>query len=436
MNVDEEVDVAILGGGVAGLSAAWRLAEQGRTAVVFEAADVAGGLLAGFEVDGFRFDNGVHLSFASEPEVRAVFDRTPTIDHKAESFCWDAGCWLKHPVQNNLYPLPASEKAELIAGLIAQEEREPANYEDWLIGQYGEPIARRWPIAYTEKYWTVPARTLGTDWIGKRMRKADAKEVLFGAMTAETPSTYYISEMRYPRQGGYGAFVSPLAEAADVRTGHKVVGVDLDARIVTFANGRTVRFRALVSTLPLPALTAMTAGVPDNLRAAAETLFASRVDLVSIGLRTTEVAPSVWFYIYDPQVFAARVYSPSMKSPNNAPAGCGSLQFEIYSSARNPNPHSVEDMKENCLQALETMGLARREDVVLVHHKHVPYANVVFDLGMEERRDRIRDWFRDHDVHLAGRFGEWAYLWSNQAFMSGRAAADAVAASGADATAG
>ena len=85
-------------------------------------------------------------------------------------------------------------------------------------------------------------------------------------------------------------------------------------------------------------------------------------------------------------------------------------------------------MIENCVQAMERMGLARRNDVIFTHHKHLPFANVVFDLGMEARRDRVRAWVEGQGVRLAGRFGEWAYLWSNQSFMSGRQAAlDALA---------
>jgi protoporphyrinogen oxidase len=65
----------------------------------------------------------------------------------------------------------------------------------------------------------------------------------------------------------------------------------------------------------------------------------------------------------------------------------------------------------------------------LVHHHHLPYGNVVFDLGMEARRDRVRAWLESQGIQVAGRFGEWDYLWSNQSLMSGlRAAERALAA--------
>ncbi|WP_338665468.1 FAD-dependent oxidoreductase [Pararoseomonas sp. SCSIO 73927] len=416
----------VLGAGVAGLAVAHRARELGTEVTLYEASATAGGLLDSFTVDGWRFDNGVHLSFASEPEVRAVFDRTPYAEHEAASLNWDDGRWLKHPVQNNMFPLPAEERTALIADFVARPELEVRTYRDWLIHQYGHAIAERWPLVYTRKYWTVDAGELGLDWIGNRMRRADVREVLFGAMSPEAPSTYYISRMRYPVRGGYRAFIEPLIEGADIRTGHRATALDWRARRIRFANGEEVAYDGLVSTIPLPVLIDIMTEVPDEVRAAAASLFASQVDLISIGIARPDVSPSLWFYIYDTDIMAARVYSPSWKSAANAPAGHSSLQFEIYSSPRNPQTATPEEMKENCLAALETMGLARRDEVVLLHHKTLPYGNVVFDLGMEARRDLVVDWVRGCGIELAGRFGEWAYLWSNQSFMSGRRAAEAM----------
>jgi protoporphyrinogen oxidase len=417
-------DLLILGGGIAGLSAAWTARDLGLSALVLEAQDTAGGLLDSFSVGGFRFDNGVHLSFASEPEARAIFDRTPSYEHEAVALCWDSGFWLRHPVQNNLYPLPLEERIALIDGLVRQPEGEVRNYRDWLVQQYGSAIAARWPLVYTEKYWTVPAEQLGIDWIGQRMRRADLAEVLRGAMADRAPNTYYISRMRYPVRGGYRAFIEPLIEAATIRTGARVVSIDPDRREVTLAGEETISYRRLVSTLPLPSLVAMMRDVPTAVRADAGTLFATQVDLISIALRRPEVSPSLWFYIYDQDILAARVYSPSRKSADNVPPGCSALQWEIYSSARRPLAASITEMTENCIGAMERMRLATRSDVIFTHHKHLPFGNVVFDLGMEERRDRVRRWVEAQGIGLAGRFGEWAYLWSNQSLMSGRSAVE------------
>jgi protoporphyrinogen oxidase len=414
----ETIDIVILGAGVAGLGAALRARELQRQAVVFEARDRTGGLLDNFTVDGFRFDHAVHLSFANEPEVRAIFDRTPYLTHPADSYCWDDGHWLKHPVQNNLYPLPPEQRVALIKSFLARpDELAQDDYESWLRHQYGDAIAERWPLRYTRKYWAVPARELSTTWIGNRMRRAELDEILFGALTGDTPNTYYTKEMRYPVAGGYKAFIQPLLDEADIRTGHAATHIDTAARTVTFANGTAVRYRTLVSTLPLPLLVRLAQDVPDDVREAGAGLHATSIDLVSVGF-DKPLARDLWFYIYDEDILASRAYSPSVKSPDNAPPGCSSLQFEIYNYGTE-SAHAPRTLKENTLHALRKMGIATEEDIVVLDHRRLAYGNVIFEQGMEERRARVRDWAGRAGIATCGRFGEWDYLWSNQSLLSG-----------------
>ncbi len=427
MSQERNPKIVILGAGIAGISAAYHLKKAGIDSTIFEANSQKGGLLDNFLIDGFRFDNAIHLSFATEPEVRKVFDPTPHTAHPAVSWCWDNEQWLKHPVQNNMFPLEASQRVDLISGLVERPNIEINNYQDWLIYQYGEPIATRWQLPYTEKYWTLPASELGIGWIGNRVRRADIKEVLHGAFTTETPSYYYATEMRYPKQGGYKAFIEPMISEVDIHCEYKATKIFIDNKEVQFENGESSSYDQLINTMPLPELIKIIDNVPDNVCEAAATLFATSVDLISVAFNKADVQPHLWFYIYDKEILAARAYSPSIKSADNVPNGHSSLQFEIYSSPKNPQTHSPEEMKANTMMALKKMGLIENDNEILfMHHKQLPWGNVVFDLGMEERRDLVLDWLKQVGIQTAGRFGEWAYLWSNQAFMSGMRASQKI----------
>lgn len=411
--------LSILGAGIAGLAASAEAVKLGLSPHVYEAGPRPAGLLDSIEVDGFRFDHAVHLSFAEAPEARGYFDQTKYQTHGSSSRCTDDGLWFKHPVQNNLYPLPVDEKVRLIAGFVNRPNLEVYSYEDWLIYQYGQAIAEKYPIRYTQKYWRTPASSLGVDWIGPRMHRTELPELLRGALTDETPNVYYAKEMRYPLQGGYRAFLGPLLASADISLNHCVSRVDPVRRCVHFKHGAVLAYEHLLSTIPLPELVALTDGVPDDIRADSQRLVATSVDLVSIGFKRPDVPKDLWFYIYDDDLWAARAYAPSLKSADNAPPGRSSIQFEIYSSAQQPLHRSAAELIDNCVYALAKLGLAGADDICLTHHKHVRYANVIFDEGMEVRRDRVKAWLAGQQIHLAGRFGEWAYLWSHQAYQSG-----------------
>lgn len=413
----DEIDVMILGAGVAGLGAALRAQETNREAIIFESNNSAGGLLDNFEINGFRFDNAVHLSFAKESKVREIFDQTSFYTHPADSLNFEKERWLKHPVQNNLYPLPPDEKVELINSFMARPSLTPEDYEGWLRHQYGDKIAERYPIKYTKKYWDTPASKLSTTWIGNRMRRAEFNEILFGAFTSDTPNTYYTKEMRYPKKGGYKSFIDPLIESSDIRYGHKAVSIDLDKRIVTFSNGTRTKYSSLISSVPLPLVVGMLKSAPLHIAEAAAQLVATSIDLVSVGFNK-DIIEDLWFYIYDEDVLASRAYSPSIKSPDNVPKGCSSLQFEIYTRGTESR-FEKKQLIDNVIYALRKMGIATEDDIVLTHHKHLKYGNVIFDHGMESHRDLIRRYLSDNGMETIGRFGEWDYLWSNQSFLSG-----------------
>ncbi|MFG2607885.1 NAD(P)/FAD-dependent oxidoreductase [Streptomyces sp. NPDC048514] len=74
-----QVDVVIVGAGIAGLSAAHRLTSAGVTTAVLEAAPYVGGRMSTEKVDGFRLDRIGQLLSTSYPELRL----TPGLDSLA-----------------------------------------------------------------------------------------------------------------------------------------------------------------------------------------------------------------------------------------------------------------------------------------------------------------------------------------------------------------
>ena len=57
--VDMNYDAIVVGGGIAGLTAAAYLSKAGRTTLLCEKENTCGGLINSFERDGFVFDGGI-----------------------------------------------------------------------------------------------------------------------------------------------------------------------------------------------------------------------------------------------------------------------------------------------------------------------------------------------------------------------------------------
>ena len=289
------------------------------------------------------------------------------------------------------------------------------NYEDWLRLQFGNYFAEHFPMVYTRKYWRKQAKELRTEWVGSRVYQPSVDEVIDGCKTQDTPITYYAKEMRYPKLGGYQSYLKELANDADIKYHLEVRSIDTLNRIVYFINGETAKYDRLISSLPLP-LVAHMCNAPSDVLEAAQKLESTSGYHVSIGLKTKNIPPYLWWYIYDQDILASRVYSPSLKSPDNAPEGCSSLQFEVSCKK---GEYTKEELIKGTVGKMVSLGVLNEEDVLFAHVGFEKYANVTFTEPIYDARKIVRDWLSSKDVETIGRFGEWDYLWSDQSLMSG-----------------
>lgn len=412
----------ILGAGISGLGAAYSLRQKGETPLVLEKDETYGGLCGCFTIDGFTFDRFVHLSFAKDERVLNIFNTSAKriITHIPNPYNIYNRKWIKHPAQNNLYPLSAEEKSLIIKDFLSRpnnvETDKIDNYEQWLRIQFGNYFAEHFPMKYTKKYWMCEAKELETRWVGQRIYQPSIEEVIKGSQTADTPVTYYAKEMRYPASGGYRQFFSLLAEGTDIRYGKEVTNIDTILKTVTTSDNTTYHFTRLISTLPLNLYPSLMPGMPEDIKEAARMLKATSGYHVSIALKTKDIPPYLWWYIYDEDILAARVYSPSLKSPNNAPEGCSSLQMEVYCAE---NAFTEQELKERTVGKLIEMGIIKEEDILFTHIGFEAYANVIFDKNIYVCREKVRKYLISQGIEPIGRFGEWGYLWSDQSLLSG-----------------
>lgn len=412
----------VLGSGIAGISAGYHLKKKGEEVVIYEKDNDWGGLCANFTIDGFRFDKFVHFTFADSEYIRNLFEESsPTYAHPSVSSNYYKGYWLKHPAQNNIAPLPIDEKVEIIKGFINRKNKsfeEIENYEEWLRVQYGDYFAENFPMVYTKKYWGLEAKDLETKWVGNRMYSPNIDEVLKGSYETQDKNFYYTSYMKYPKKGGFRSILNKCREGLDIRFNKEVVKIDTVAKTVSFKDGTISNYTRLISSLPLPEIVKMIENCPDYVLNSANNLHNTCGYMVSLGFKRPDVAKHLWFYIYDEDILSARVYSPSMKSLDNVPNGCSSLQAEIFFDCKAKIPSKDEVMK-NTIEKLVSMGLFKEDEIVVKDIRFEKYANITFDKDIYKNRKVVLDYLQSQNIETIGRFGKWEYYWTHQAFKSG-----------------
>ena len=418
---------------MAGFGAANRLSEAGVRPHLFEArAKIGGHTSTHFFDDGFVFDEGPHISFTSNERIQELFARSIGGEFermKAYVNNYWKGHWIKHPAQVNLYGAPAELVVSCISDFVeASKVEHPVinNYEDWLRSAFGDTFAMTFPAEYTKKYHTTEARNITTDWLGPRLYRPKLGEMLLGALKPEPLDVHYVDNFRYPTRGGFVSYLNLFVPMSDIFCGHRVTAIDSTERQLTFANGKTVGYQGLISSIPLPRLIPMIKHAPDDVRRAAALLSCSQVLLVNIGLNREVDTKAQWTYFYDQEICFARLSYPCGFSPSLAPEGCGSIQAEIYFSEKwKPRVGAPDDWVKPTVDALIQCGLLKdRSEIIHTSTLFAPYANVIFDHDRPQALALVHGFLDDVGIAYCGRYGDWAYIWTDQAFMSGERAAD------------
>ena len=427
--------IAVLGAGMAGCGALTRLRREGVDAVMYDMKPHIGGHTASYEYEsGFTFDEGPHISFTTDERIRALFaanveGRYETIQAQVNNH-W-RGHWIKHPAQVNLYGLPEDLVVDVLKELIDAQYREPgpiATYEDWLVASFGRRFAETFPMQYGLNDHTTNAANFSTDLLGPLLYKPNLEEVLRWAESAATPDVHYIQEFRYPSRGGFVSYLEPMLRDVNVRLDHRVERIVPSTRTLRFSNDAVVQYDHMISSVPLPELIPLIDGTPADVRDAASRLACSTCVIVNIGIDRADVSNYHWTYFYDHDFCFSRLSFPHMLSPHNAPPGCGSIQAELYFSAKyKPLTGAPEDWIEPTIRDLRRCGLVRENDRILFRNVLLsPYANVIFDLERADALKTVHGYLEDVGIRWCGRYGEWAYIWTDESFISGERAAERV----------
>ena len=425
-------DVLILGAGLAGLSGALRLGGGYR---LVEKAERPGGLTRGHLRDGFRFDQTGHWLHLRDPAMRALAEELLPggwVEVRRRAAVFSCGVFTRYPYQVHTYGLPPEVVAENVLGFIearhgergrALREREPRNFAEHVLRHLGEGFARHFMFPYNRKVWTVAPEELSTEWMGRFVPRPSAEQVVRGALGLETEDLGYNASFLYPREGGIEALAAALARRLPrpAECGLEPASIDAGRRTAVLSNGETVPFRAVLSTIPLPALVRLVADAPAGVREAALRLRAATVTYVDVAARGEEPAPWHWVYLPEPGLRPYRVGSPSAVVPSLAPPGCRSFQVEMAA----PGPIPAAEAEPAALAALRALGFLGSSGEVLFAETHaIPHAYAVHDRDYGEARRQVRAWLDGRGIHTAGRAGAWEYTSMEDALLSGRDAAD------------
>src|SRR5438132_467001 len=106
------------------------------------------------------------------------------------------------------------------------------------------------------------SQSTGASGIGPRMYRPSLEELVYGALAGQRASVHYVDTFRYPSFGGFMTYLEAFAKRFELRLGHQLSGLDPEARVLRFANGVSVSYDRVISSMPRPELIPFIDGVP------------------------------------------------------------------------------------------------------------------------------------------------------------------------------
>jgi len=425
--------VVIIGGGLAGVSAGFHLAECDPT--VFEKEAAIGGLCRSFTQDGFTFDCTGHLIHLRNPYTKELIPRIlpDAFDaHERRAAIYSKSTITPYPFQANTYGLPPEVVKECVIGFVdsmqAGTNGGPKNFHDWVLRTFGTGIAKHFMLPYNEKFWKQDLRTMTADWVSWSIPKPSLEEVVNGALGLTNKGMGYNPKFIYPKQGGIDCLPQALARPIrDVRMSQSVEYIDPRKKYVRMTSGVEEPYDYLISSLPLPVAFRMLKDTPDTLVDAAQKLHAISVLNINLGINRPNIHDQHWIYFPEHQYIFSRVGFPMNFSKAAGPEGTSSMYIEITHSP--VEKMNVEEATEKSISDLQTCGILQHGDAVLTRHIiDLKYAYVVFDDHRQTHLQNLIDYLETRDIYAAGRYGQWDYYSMEDSILSGKKAADAVAA--------
>ncbi|MCD6409673.1 MAG: FAD-dependent oxidoreductase [Candidatus Verstraetearchaeota archaeon] len=418
------VQLGILGAGLSGLVIAYK---SSFPALIFEASNTMGGLLRSEEIEGYVFDaGGSHIVFSKDQQLLATmlsFLDGKWVEHRRDARIYYRGRFIKYPFENGLYQLPPQERYECLASFVKHlvrrargELKPPRNFKEWCYYVFGEAIANRHLVPYSEKIWKHPLKEISLDWVSGRVPEPPVEDVLKSAVGLPTEGYTHQLTFYYPLEGGIHSLARSLASKAQSKCvflqDHPVKRIKPEDRCFIVSSGRKeYSVEKLVSTIPLPELLKALpdSAVPEKVKEAVKKLKYLSLAVVGLGVRG-RAPPYHWVYLPFNGI-AHRISFPSNYSPHNAPIGHYSVLAEIsYLPSDDLSKMSDSSLVERVVDDLHEMGVIKREHVVLSKVWRWNYAYIVYDHSYRSAVSTIKNYLNTLGITVAGRFGGWQYL--------------------------
>ena len=432
--------MVVLGAGVSGLSAAWRLSRNAVAVDVVESNISVGGLAGTVREGPYCIDYGPHSVFSDDKEILDtiinLFDyRLEPRPRRVKLFY--NGKYLDYPLTAQGVLLQMGPWSGIRAALsffkgkifprrrnIVQGQEETV--EDWAIANFGEHLYRTFFKPYTEQFWKLPCSELSSRSIPThtRLNFANTLKVLMRRKFSRTGESLIERESlpTYYPNTGFAEIAERIAEnikkaGGNIHLGCRIAAVselpDGQMRVSYDDHGQRKEINGdyVISTIPLPTLVRML-NPPPTPEVLASTGKLDYRALVVLGMLTEKQNILGCSYMYLLNRPYNRITELNEFSPNSSPPGENIIMVEIPcfrdSTAWKASKEELYDM---CADSLAKDGILGPGEVKHLFLLKAPCAYPSYRKDYAVHLERLMTYLKKYNsLATLGRCGEFMYM--------------------------
>jgi protoporphyrinogen oxidase len=426
--------VVVIGGGPAGLTAAYQMTQMGWPITVLEADDMLGGISRTAQYKGYRFDIGGHRFFTKITPVEALWHEIlekEFISVPRLSRIHYQGKFFDYPLKagNALAGLGPLNAARIFLSYLWWHYNPypvEENFEQWVTNRFGKRLFEIFFKTYTEKVWGIPCTEIRAEWAAQRIQGLSLAKAILNATALNKRSKdikSLINEFQYPRLGPgqmWETCAQKIAQmGGQVLMKHYVQAIEhKDGKIVavraqTPDGERRFEAEHFFSTMPVRSLVrALDPQPPQAVVDDAEGLKYRDFLVVALMLQKEDLFPDNWIYIHTPGVKVGRIQNFNNWSKAMVPEpGTTCLGMEYFCFKGDGLWDSSDaDLVKQAARELEELGLAKAADVKDGAVIRMPKAYPIYDSKYRGHLDGVRAYIDPLvNLHTVGRNGMHKY---------------------------